>query len=237
MAVARPNVELLQKIELFKNLPDDVLESVLASARRLTFPRGVSIFHQGDRATAFYLLLEGRVRLVQVTPDGHQVLMRFITPGEAFAVIAVLTDITYPVSAETVDDAVVLCWSGETFMELMEKHPRIAINAVRILAARTREFQDRLREMATERVERRLAHTLLRLARQAGRKVHNGILIDIALTRQDLAEMTGTTLYTVSRILKKWEEAGLVRIGRKWVVIRDPHSLVALAEDLPLHSS
>lgn len=233
MAAVQSPVKVLQNIDLFQGLPEPALEHILATARRVRFSRGVYIFHQGDKAETFYVLLEGRVRLVQITPEGNQVLMRFITPGETFAVVAVLGDMAYPVSAEVVDDAVVLCWSGQQLVDLMKQYPEIAVNAVRILAGRVREFQDRLREMATERVERRLAHTLLRLARQAGRRVHNGILIDIALTRQDLAEMSGTTLYTVSRTLKKWEEAGLVRIGRKWVVIRDPHGLVAVAEDLP----
>ena len=82
------------------------------------------------------------------------------------------------------------------------------------VAGRAQEFQSRLREVATERVPQRLAHMLLRLARQAGRPVANGTLIDFPLTRQDLAEMIGTTLYTVSRLLTEWSERGIVEIGR-----------------------
>jgi CRP-like cAMP-binding protein len=96
-----------------------------------------------------------------------------------------------------------------------------------------RQFQDRLRELATERVERRLARMLLRLARQSGQKVTGGILIDLPLSRQNLAEMIGTTLYTVSRILSQWEAHGLVETGRERVVIRRPHGLVVIADDLP----
>jgi CRP-like cAMP-binding protein len=92
--------------------------------------------------------------------------------------------------------------------------------------------QERLRELATERVEQRVARTLLRLARQVGRKVEGGVLIDMPLSRQDLAEMTGTTLYTVSRILSQWEQQHLVETGRERILIRQPHGLVAIAEDL-----
>jgi CRP-like cAMP-binding protein len=114
----------------------------------------------------------------------------------------------------------------------MEQYPRLAINSINILSQRIQEFQDRLREMATERVERRIARTLLRLASQTGRKTEQGILIDLSLTRQDLAEMTGTTLYTVSRTLSQWEKDGLVKSQREQVMILAPHRLVVLAEDM-----
>jgi CRP-like cAMP-binding protein len=116
---------------------------------------------------------------------------------------------------------------------LMEKYPRVALNAIRLLAGRIQEFQDRLRELATERVERRIARTLIRLTRQAGRKTAEGVLIDLPLTRQDLAEMCGTTLYTVSRTLSQWESQGLVRSKREQVLVLFPHGLVQIAEDLP----
>jgi CRP-like cAMP-binding protein len=95
------------------------------------------------------------------------------------------------------------------------------------------EVQDRYRELATEKVERRIARTLLRLAAQSGRRVAEGVLIDIPLTRQDIAQMTGTTLFTVSRTLSEWERQGLLSVGRERVVIREPHALVKIAEDLP----
>ena len=82
-------------------------------------------------------------------------------------------------------------------------------------------------------MERRIAHTLLRLIRYAGRKVDRGVLLDLPLTRQDLAEMTGTTLYTVSRVLSRWETEGIIESERQQVLVRIPHKLVAIAEDLP----
>ena len=101
------------------------------------------------------------------------------------------------------------------------------------MGERIQVLQDRLREMATERVERRIANTLLRLARQTGRKTPEGVQIDLPLSRQDLAELCGTTLYTVSRTLSRWEMDGIVEAGRERVVIRAPHRLVMIAQDLP----
>jgi cAMP-binding proteins - catabolite gene activator and regulatory subunit of cAMP-dependent protein kinases len=85
----------------------------------------------------------------------------------------------------------------------------------------------------TERVERRVARALLRLVQEAGRRVDAGVEIDFPVSRQDIAEMTGTTLYTVSRLLSSWEERGIVRSGRQRIILTTPHALVALAEDLP----
>jgi CRP-like cAMP-binding protein len=101
-----------------------------------------------------------------------------------------------------------------------------------VVAGHYRRLLDRYQELATERVERRVARALLRLARQVGQKEEDGVLIGLPLSREDLAEMTGTTLYTVSRILSGWEHQGLVEAGRERVFIRDPHALVAIAEDL-----
>jgi CRP-like cAMP-binding protein len=147
-------------------------------------------------------------------------------------VIAVLSKIPYPVTATAVNQVSLLSWEDQKMLELMHQYPQLAINSLSILATRIQEFQDRFREIATERVERRIARALLRLASQTGRKLEHGILIDISLTRQDLAEMTGTTLYTVSRTLSQWEKDGLVSSQREQVTILSPHKLVVLAEDM-----
>ncbi len=115
-------------------------------------------------------------------------------------------------------------------MQFVTRYPTFAFNAIQMMAAHTQEFQERFRQMATERVERRLAQTLIRLASQSGRKVPEGILIDLPLTRQDLGEMTGTTLYTVSRLLTQWENQGLIIADRERIVIRFAHGLVSIAE-------
>lgn len=225
--------ELLARISLFQGLEADALMAVMQAARTRAVPSGSCFFFQGDSASQFYVLLEGRVRLTQVTPEGQQVLLRFITPGEGMGIVAALGTMTYPASAEAFDACRALMWEGAAVATLMERYPRLALNGMRLLAQRVREFQDRLRELATERVERRVARMLLRLARQSGHKVADGILIDLPLSRQNLAEMTGTTLYTVSRILSQWETQGLVETGRERVLIRNPHRLVIVAEDLP----
>ncbi len=223
----------LASLPLFQGLDDRALNDVLRTASHRSYAAEAFIFHQGDPAEHLYLLTSGEVKLSQYTPDGQQVILRYAVPGEAFAVIAVLSDASYPVTAQSVQASQVIFWDKESINRLMQRYPTVAINAIAIMAKRVREFQDRMRELATERVERRIARALLRLARQTGKKTPEGVLIDIPLSRQDLAEMTGTTLFTVSRTLRQWEEQGLVKSGREQVLIRYPHGLVTIAEDLP----
>ena len=223
----------IKSVLLFTGLDDQQLEQVLHAGIQRNIPAETYLYMQGDEAETFLLLVKGRVKLSQVTLEGHQVILRYAAPGESFGVIAALSGTDYPVAAQTVEDSQVLSWNQATMQRLMSQYPIIALNALRIMSERVREFQDRIRELSTERVERRIARALIRLARQTGRKVDEGVLIDLALTRQDLAEMTATTLYTVSRTLSQWESKGLIKSGREQVIIRFPHGLVAIAEDLP----
>jgi len=222
----------LHHIELFEGLETNDLQRIVQLAGQRHLEAEQYLFFEGDPAEYIYVLQEGRIKLTQTTADGQQVIMHYITPGEAFGVVAVLSHAPYPVTAQAAVESYLLYWDRLSMNRLMEQCPRIAINAIQILAERIREFQDRIRELSTERVERRIARALLRLARQSGKKVSEGVLIDLPLTRQDLAEMSGTTLYTVSRTLSQWESQGLVYASREKVIIRYPHGLVMIAEDL-----
>ena len=224
---------LLMKSPLFRELPAETVDALCAAATFKEVPRASYFLHQGEPATVFYILFQGRVRLTQVTPEGHQVIVTVLGPGDGLGIIVALSQMSYPVSAEAVEDCLALAWTGATIQEHMLQFPQLALNGLRMLAGRFMELQDRYRELATERVERRVARAVLRLVRQAGKRTPEGVLIDMPLSRQDLAEMTGTTLYTVSRILSDWEQKGLVSTGRERVVLRKSHELVIIAEDLP----
>jgi CRP-like cAMP-binding protein len=226
-------LERLEQVNLFRGLGATELERIRELGRTRQLEPAAMYFRQGDPADTLYVLLEGQIKLTQLSPDGSQVLVRFVQPGEMFGGVSVFGDATYPVSAESVSDSSALAWDSSTLVSMMEAHPRLAVNAMRHLAGRLQELQQRNLELATERVERRIAHALLRLAQATGRKVEGGVLIDLPLSRQDLAEMTGTTLYTVSRTLSAWQQQGLVEAGRERVLIRNAHGLVSIAEDLP----
>ncbi len=228
-----PLAEYLSSSFLFRGLNTTELQTVLDSAHLRALARGEFYFHQGDPATTLYVLLTGEARISQVTPEGHQVLLGFLAPGDMFGGVAFLGEAYYHVSVEAVQDCAAGAWDGEVMARLMDQHPRIAMNALQHMSNRIQELQDRLLELSTERVERRVANALVRLVQQTGQETPDGLLIPFAISRQDIAEMTGTTLYTVSRILSRWEQQGIVETGRERVLIRSPHGLVAIAQDLP----
>ena len=227
----------LNQTLLFKNLPADIISRVLTKARRQKVDEGGSFFFQGDSAEKIYVLLEGRLKLFQVTPEGQQVLMRVIGPWSLFGAIALAQGGVYPLSAQAAQKSSALYWLQTDLIALVEKSPALAMNAFQVMAGHVLEYQDRFRELATERVERRVARAVIRLASQVGIKVPEGVLLNLPITRQDLAEMTGTTLYTVSRILSQWESQGLIQGGREKIIICFPHGLVNIAEDLTPRNS
>lgn len=229
----RHGLQHLQQIGPFEGIALDELTIIARAAARRQVAAGTFLFHQGDPATVLYVPVQGRLKLTQVTPDGHEVILRYVGSGEMTGATALFGETEYPASAEAVEDVEVLGWDEPTMLQLMARYPCLTLNVLHILSKRIQELQDRLREMSTERVERRIARALLRLVSQLGRKSDHGVLIDLPLSRQDIANMTGTTLFTVSRVLSRWEEDGLVEAGRERVLIRNPRGMVVIAEDLP----
>ncbi len=230
-------LEHLRANPVFAQLDDDILTIVLAEATIRTVLPGDFIVRQGDPASAFGVLAGGRAKMVQVTADGRQILLRYVVTGQEFGLIAALPDLAYPLTIEAVDECAVLYWPSATLAAYFGRYPQLALNALRIMVLRNQELQARYRELLTERVEQRLARALLRLAHVAGSRAEDGTLITLPLTREDLAELVGTTLYTVSRTLSQWDQAGLVNTGRERVVIIDMAGLEEIAgapEELPV---
>ena len=221
---------LVAKLPLFAGLGPDQLDDILREARSLRYAKNTPVFEQGGEAHSFFVLLHGHVRAIKLTPDGQQVVVRYIVPGEVFGVAMAIGLKTYPATALAVEDSVALSWPTNAWPRLSATYPALAMNTMQTLGSRLQDANTRVVEMSTQQVERRVAHALLRLAQQAGRRIDGGVEIDFPISRQDVAEMTGTTLHTVSRILSAWEQQGLIEGGRQRIVVRDPHRLFGLAE-------
>jgi CRP-like cAMP-binding protein len=215
-------------MDLFMGLAREALADVARCGRMQTLARGTVLFAQGAPADRCHALLTGRVRIVQSGPEGGQVIVRFVGPGETFGTVALFTDRRYPAEAVAVIDSASISWPEHTLLELIHQYPQIALNLLAVLGARLREVQERLRELATQRAEQRIAHALLRLTDPhaiAGRDA----AIEFPLTRQDVAEMCGATLYTVSRVLTAWEKAGYIETHHKHLTIRKLDEILRLA--------
>ena len=222
----------VQGMPLFEKLRPEEVDEVLRTATSRRYAAGDRVFEQGQTAEQFFVLLHGRLRVTQLTSEGQQVVVRMVNPGDLFGIAKALRRPDYPGTATAVSESVVAAWPMGMWDVFLDRYPSLAVSAMQTMGARLLESQQRVRELSTEEVERRVAHAVLRLANQSGKREESGIRIDFLISKQDIAEMTGTTLHTVSRILSAWEAAGLVEGGRQKLLVRDPHALVLIGDGL-----
>jgi CRP-like cAMP-binding protein len=220
---------LIAGLPAFAGMSDQDLDLILQGARSSRHPKNAAIFSQDQDARAFYLLLSGHIRVVRTTPSGEQLIARYINEGELFGIAVAMGRATYPAAAIAAVDCIVLTWPNSEWPKLQAAIPGFAAMAYETIGSRLQETQERVVEMATEQVDQRVAQALLRLVERSGRKTEAGVEIDFPITRQNIAEMTGTTLHTVSRLLSAWEGEGLVSGGRQKVTVTDPRRLMVVA--------
>lgn len=225
--------ELIEKSSLFQHVKTETVEHAIYEGILRTMEEGEYFFLQGDESTHAYVLLSGRVKLVQVTPNGQQITLRIMTSGQTYGGIALLSPPKgYPATAQAMEDSIAISWNTNQLRKWASNDSTLSFNTMQIMHGYIMDLQERQAGLTSERVEQRIARSLLKLAAQSGKKVDEGVLINMKLTRQDIAEMSGTTLFTVSRTLTEWERAGLLKIGRERVMICNPHGLVQIADDL-----
>jgi CRP/FNR family transcriptional regulator, nitrogen oxide reductase regulator len=229
------DLHILSQSELFRGLSPDILDDARAAGLRRRLAKDEVLFRQEEEATTVYLVVAGRLRVTQTTASGQQIIIRYVGAGETAGYSAISGSGAYNSAAVAVDDSVLMGWRRERFKALMSRHGQIAVNALSVIESRYQEVQTRLRELTTETVERRIALTLLRLVRQAGRRTAVGLEVAFPISRQDVAEMAGTTLHTVSRTMSAWEGDGIVDSGRRRIVVRSPDALSAIAGVEPAH--
>lgn len=222
--------DIAMRCPLLHNVDLEGCRDFIDHGRPCFIHQGNYFFHQGEPATHFYILLNGQARLTQVDVDGNQVILYHFGLGDGIGIIVALSNMKYPASAEAIENCQALSWDSDTTQRLMLKYPQISFNGMKLIANRFSWLQDRYQEMATQRVEQRIALTLLRLTWQFGKRTDTGVTIEMPITRQDLAEMTGTNLYNVSRILSKWEQSGLIHSQSKRITVNKNHELVLVAE-------
>jgi CRP-like cAMP-binding protein len=223
----------LATLELFRDLSSEELRDVASMARVRRFAKDTLIFNQGDAAGRAHVLIEGSVRISQAGSDGNQAVMRFIVPGETFGTVALFTDGRYPAEAFAITDMLEASWSAGELGTLLRRYPQIAVNVIHVIGKRLQEAQNRVRELSTQRAEQRVAYALLRLAQQAGQSTPEGTGIAFPLRRKDIADISGTTLHTASRILTSWTRRGLVMSRNQRLTIRRAPEILRIAERTP----
>lgn len=221
--------DLLKLSSLFEGLGASSLDAIRAGATLRQLAPGAVLIKQGDDPTHLYLVVQGRLKVGHITRDGSQIALGYLGRGELVGCISVLRPMLYPIAAKAVESSVVLGWSAAQMEAWQEDHPVLLRNTVRILSAQLDDLLHRLTQFSTERVEQRVARALQRMLKAAPCSAA-GADLALPLSRQDLAELAGATLFTVSRIMSAWEQQGIVESKRRSVTVRNIARLAGIAE-------
>ncbi len=224
-------VQIVRSVPLFMSLSQKDWEEVADMLVGRCYPKDAYIFHAGDPPDALYIVWMGQVKLLRHSEEGRDVVLDVIGPGHMFGEMAVFDGAPYSSSAQAMEDVAVVAISRPDFFRLLERYPSVSLAVISELSRRLRSASDLVHSLAVERVERRIARMLLKLAASTAQRSQNGLVIDLPLTRQDIADMTGTTVETAIRVMSRFRRQGLITTERGRVIVLDPPGLRAVAEE------
>lgn len=211
-------------IPMFKGLPGTELEQLTRIAADETFPRGGTIFLEGDEGNGFYVVLSGRVKIFKLSADGKEQTLHLFGPGEPFGEVALFSGTRFPANAEAMEESRILFFPSHAFADLIRENPSVAMNMLALLSLRLRRFTALIEDLSLKEVPGRFAAYVLYL----GKEEEGGeVVLDI--TKAQLASLLGTIPETLSRILGKMSRNGLIEIDGRRIKILDQYGLEELA--------
>ncbi len=217
----------IREIELFKDLEDEELQEIEPYLRPSSFAKKEVIFAEGDPPEHLYFVTRGKVKITKLSQDGKEIIIEIIPPFDFFGLVAVMRGFPYPANAVAMEETEVLKLSRSDLMRILDRFPSLMYSLTMNLGDRMRGAHETLKNIALERVEARIVSLLLKLAENVGRRTEDGILIDMRLSRQDIADMVGTTVETAIRTMTRFRKSGLIREVDGKVLITDPEGLRA----------
>lgn len=220
----------LRSNPLFAGLPAREIEALAAVAREETRRPREYVFMEGDPAEWLCLVRSGRVKILRHSRAGKEVVLELLGAGEIFGGVAVLERRPYPATAQTTEPSVIVKIPADALIAVAERHPSLIREMALLIGRRLRAAHDSVKSLAVDPVESRLAGTLLRLAEREGTRGREGLVLPFHLTRQSLADMSGTTVETAIRVVSRWQREGLVRDEGGRLVLADVEALRGLAE-------
>ena len=223
--------ELLRTTPIFSRLAPPDRKSIAETARVQHFARGETIFEQDSPSDAFYAIASGRVKIFKMMPNGKDVILEVFGPGDPLGAVAVYMDRPFPASAAALEDTVCVIIPRAAFFRLLETQPSLVRGLLLGLTVRLVELANRLAELTGGRIEPRFARLFLKLATEMGRADRGGTYIPLALSRQELADLTGTTIETCIRIMSRWNKDEVVRTDKDGFVVVDAGELERIAAE------
>jgi len=227
----RPTDELLRRIALFRRVTPDDRARIAEVSHLKRYARGDLIFAEGDDADAFLAIVEGRVKVFKATPAGKEIILEIFGAGDPLGAVAVYESARLPASAVALEATECLSIARADFFRLLEHHPALVRGLLSGLTIRLAELTRRLAEMMGSRVEARFARLFLKLADQIGKPERGGTYVAMPLARQELADLTGTTIETAIRIMSRWQKEDIVRTEKDGFVIVERDTLEAVATE------
>jgi len=221
--------QALRVAPVFGKLGPEDRHRLAAVARLRSFARGETVFAEGDAPESFCVVLKGRVKVFKMTPAGKDVILEIFGPGDPLGAVAAYEGRTYPASAMAIEDTSTVLIPRQAFFALLEQHPSLVRGLLAGLTHRLVELANRVAELSGGRVEPRFARLFLKLAHEQGRRDRAGVFVPVPLSRQELADMTGTTIETSIRIMSRWGKHNIVRTEKDGFVVLDTHELEILA--------
>ena len=219
----------LTRIPVFRRLTPDDRQRVAAVARLRSYVRGETVFAEGDTADMFCVITTGRVKVFKMTPAGKDVILELFGAGDPLGAVAVYEGRPYPASAAALEDTTCLLIPKLAFFALLEQHPSLVRGLLAGLNMRMVELTNRVMELSGGRVEPRFARLFLKMSHERGRQERGGVFIPTPLSRQELADLTATTVETCIRIMSRWGKDGVVRTEKDGFVVLDQKALDALS--------
>lgn len=220
--------EAIRRSLVFRRLGTEDRARLGAVSRLRNVPKGERIFAEGDPSDFFFTILSGRVKIFKMTPAGKDIILEIFGPGDPLGAVAVYEGRPFPASAAALEDTSCLLVPRASFFALLEKHPSLVRGLLLGLTRRLVELTNRLTDLTGGRVEARFARFFLKAAQDLGRPAPDGTLIPLALSRQELADMTGTTIETCIRIMSRWGKEDIVRTEKEGFVVLDKAALAAI---------
>lgn len=223
-------LQLLGDLPFLASLSAAEIAQANESFQTFDYAEGDTIYFSGDLAGHLYVIASGQVRLMQHSGAGKDVLLDVLKPGDFFGSLTPGGEQRYAETAQAQSHACIMAITAAKFRELMAAYPRIALAVLDLTAARLQNARETVRQLSAFSAEQRIAAVLVRLAEKLGDQQAGGLLIQTRLSREDLAQMTGATPETASRIMASLQKDGLISSGRQWVAINDMEALAKLAE-------
>lgn len=222
-------VATLRSNPIFAGLPAGEIDALVSVSREDTYRARQYVFMESDPARWLCVLMSGRVKILRHSRAGKDVVLELLGPGEVFGGVAVIEKRPYPAAAQALEPTCVLKIPAEALIAVTERHPAIIKAMALMIGRRLRAAHDKVKSLAVDPVEVRLAVALLRLAERDGTRTKAGLALPFPLTRQSLADMTGTTVETAIRVMSRWLKDGLVIDDGGHLLIADPAALGEIA--------